>query len=154
MARRQVDYTIPPLSDDAIADWGRDVGKTFRITEMPASQGEWWAVRFFFALGRTGFAIPPEVAALGLAGIAQLGLTIVHMFGKIDPFDAKPLIDEMMACVQIVEDKMVRARVEEDIQEIPTRLKLVREVFEHHTGFFSRAARLKSQASAATASST
>ena len=30
---------------------GRDQGKVYKITEMPAAQAEWWGTRFMLAAG-------------------------------------------------------------------------------------------------------
>jgi len=116
---------------------GRDKGKKFRLTEMPASQGEDWAMRAFFGLAASGVDIPnlEEVRHMGLAGIATIGLKAL---GGLTPDIARPLMAEMWDCVQIVSSAgVVRKPTEDDIDEIATRIRLRKEVFELHTGFFS-----------------
>jgi hypothetical protein len=120
---------------------GRDQGKTFLLQEMPASQAESWAVRVILAAARGGVEIPDDIAQAGLAGVAAMGL---KMLGGMHFEDAKPLMDEMFTCVKIVPDsskpQVVRYLIEDDIEEVVTRLKLRKEVFALHTDFFTIAA--------------
>lgn len=129
----------------SIQDEGRDQGKTYLLTEMPASQAERWAIRALMSLAKSGLEIPDNAQEMGMAAIAAMGFTALANI----PFeDAGPLLDEMMACVQIIPDparpQVVRPLIEDDIEEVRTRLMLRRDVFDLHTGFFSTAARLKS----------
>ena len=121
---------------------GRDKGKVFIIREMPATQAEKWAMRAFLALAKSGVDVPEDVASSGLAGIAALGL---RALSGLTFTDAEPLMDEMFSCIQIMPDPtrpdVVRILLEDDIEEIATRLKLRKEVLALHTGFFSAAAR-------------
>jgi hypothetical protein len=129
MARKELTITI--------TDEGRDKGKTFKIVEMAADQAEWWAIRTLLALGRAN----PELGAAYEAGMGMAALAVAGLksFMMLDPMDAKPLLDEMMACVEILPDRnnpnIVRPLFPEDIEEITTRLKLRSEVFQLHTGF-------------------
>jgi len=91
--RKTLTYTV--------TDSGRDQGKTFLITEMSAADAEDWALRAFFALMNSGIDIPDEVADMGFAGIATVGLKAL---GKVEYAKAKPLFDDMMTCVQVVPD--------------------------------------------------
>ena len=54
------------------------------------------------------------------------------------PFEsAKPLLDEMMTCVQIMPSSNVKRKlIEEDIEEVSTRLKLRKEIWDLHISFF------------------
>jgi len=129
MARREAIITI--------ADDNRDKGKTFLITEMPASHVEWWATRALQALARSGVELPDNIADAGLAGIAVIGL---KGLGNMSTIDTKELMDEMFACIEIRPDPMhhpdlKRKLIESDIEEITTRLRLRREVLELHLGF-------------------
>jgi len=111
----------------------RDKGKTFLLTEMPAMRIERWATRAFLALAKGGVHIPPDIAAQGLAGVAQMGL---EALSGLQPDVAEPLLDEMMECVQIVESETVtRSLTPDDIEEVSTILQLRAEVFTLHTGF-------------------
>lgn len=115
---------------------GRDKGKYYLLTEMPASDSEEWAIRAFLALAHSGVEVPEELSQAGLAGIAIVGL---QALGRISFDEAKPLLDKMMSCVQALPDpshpELVRGLVETDIEETTTRFWLRAEVFELHTGF-------------------
>lgn len=128
---------------------GRDQGKAFFLTEMPATQAEKWALRAFLGLAKSGVEVPDDIQALGMAGIAMLGLKAL---GGMTWEYLEPLLDEMFACVQRVPDAgkpaVVRALIDDDIEEIGTRLRLRKEVFGVHVDF-SRAAALFGSASAA-----
>lgn len=125
------------VDEVVITEEGRDKGKHFVLTEMPASQAEKWAARVFLALTRANVEIPDDVAAAGMAGIAVLGL---KMLGGANWHDVEPLMDEMFRCVQYRPDpakqpNFVRPPMEEDIEEVKTRYKLRLEVLSLHVGF-------------------
>lgn len=128
--RKEIDVTI----DSA----GRDFGKVFHLKEMPASQAEKWAVRAFLALAKANIEVPDDAATMGIAGIAMLGF---KAFGQMDFKDAEPLLDEMFRCVRRIPDpqrpSITTPLVEDDIEEIATRLRLRKEVFNLHTDFFT-----------------
>jgi hypothetical protein len=96
----------------AIKDEGRDKGKSFLITEMSAFQAEWWAIRALILMGNAGVAVPGTTMESGLAGLAFLEQTKgaatavlavgLRLLPGVDPDALKPLLDEMMACVQYV----------------------------------------------------
>ncbi|MFL9904276.1 hypothetical protein PQR71_40165 [Paraburkholderia fungorum] len=121
---------------------GRDQGKVFLLREMPPSQAEKWAMRAFLALAKSGVQIPDDISSAGLAGIAALGLKALS---GLSFEDAEPLMDEMFSCISIIPDpsrpNVVRALIEDDIEEVSTRLRLRKEVFGLHTNFFTSAAR-------------
>ncbi|HGE8373774.1 TPA: hypothetical protein ACGD64_000577 [Serratia marcescens] len=134
MARKETFITI-----DAA---GRDQGKVFYIKEMSASQAEWWALRALMAMGRGGVEIPDNLRSMGIAAMAVEGLKAIS---KIPPDEAKPLLDELMTCVQAVpnpaDKTVVRPLIEADIDEVATRLNLRAEVFKLHVDFFATADR-------------
>lgn len=115
---------------------GRDRGKTFVITEMPASDAERFAARALFALGRSGVDIPEDISRAGLAGVAALG---IRAFAGIEWDLAEPLLAEMFRCVTFMPDgsqpKVIRQLIEDDIEEVSTRLKLREEVISLHVNF-------------------
>lgn len=121
-----------------IDDAGRDNGKVFVLTEMSAYQSENWAARAIFAMMNAGVDIPDNIAEAGLAGIAALGIkSLTHVSFEA----AKPLLDEMLECVQFQPSpKVIRALVETDIEEVATLLRLRKEVFALHLDFFINAA--------------
>jgi hypothetical protein len=132
MARKVVDVTIND----------RGTNKTFVLTEMPASQAEKWATRLLLAITRaakagTGIEIPDNLEQLGMAGIASLG---IRALSGVSWEDIEPLMDEMFRCVQIRPDPLsqpliVRPLIEDDIEDVQTRLKLRAELIALHTGF-------------------
>ncbi|ENN86076.1 hypothetical protein RHSP_32067 [Rhizobium freirei PRF 81] len=102
-------------------------------------QSEKWATRALAVVAKSGVDIGgiDEIMKLGMAGIAMLGVaSLVNC-----PFEEiEPLLDEMMWCVCIKPDPQrpnyIREDlIEEDIEEIATRLYLRSEVFQLITGF-------------------
>jgi hypothetical protein len=125
-----------------VAESGRDKGKQFIITEMSASQAENWALRVILAVGNAGIEIPDGLASQGMAGLMAVG----YMNLLKIPFDAaKPLLDEMMTCVQIMPSLNIkRALIEDDIEEVSTRLQLRKAVWSLHMDFFFEESKLTS----------
>ena len=130
MARKELFYTISGTK-------GRDEGKVFYIQEMTSSQGEWWAVRAFIGMSKSGFEVPDNLKDMGLVGLATFGFSLLS---KMNPEDAKPLMEELMSCIQYVPDpgnkKVARPLIESDIEEVATRLKLKAETLKLHVDFF------------------
>lgn len=124
-----------------ITDEGRDRGKVFVITEMPASRAEAWAYRALLALIAGGVDLPEGFERLGMAGMAELG---IKALSGLKWEVAEPLLAEMWDCVQYMPDphkpQVVRALVEDDIEEIVTRAKLRAEVWKLHAGFLKAVA--------------
>ena len=114
----------------------RDKGKVFKLEEMSADQAEAWALKAFFAIMNAGIEVPDNLADLGFAGIATAGL---NALGKVDYETARPLLDEMMTCIQIIPDpakpNVARALFPGDIEEVATKLKLRKAVFDLHVAF-------------------
>jgi hypothetical protein len=129
MARKVKNYTIQAE--------GRDKGKVFVLTEMPATQGEKWALRLFLAMAKGGIDLPDNVTSAGMAGLAKIGL---ELLAQVPYEQAEPLLDEMMACVTCMPDpgnpSITRALVESDIEEVSTRIMLRKETFFLHVDFF------------------
>ena len=128
MARNTANYTV--------TDEGRDQGKVFVLTEMPASRAESWAMRALLALMAGGVEVPPGFDRMGMAAMAEMGIkALVGLKWEV----AEPLLAEMWSCVQIMPDPskphVIRNLIEEDIEEITTRIKLRAEVWKLHTGF-------------------
>jgi hypothetical protein len=125
MARKEASF---------IAEIGRDKGKEFHITEMPATKAENWAIKALLAVGNSGLEIPENLAAQGMAGLLAVG----YMNLLKIPFEAaKPLLDEMMDCVQYVPSPSIkRPLIEDDIEEVQTRLLLRKVVWNLHMDFF------------------
>ena len=129
MARKELDYTVE--TD------GRDKGKVFHLVEFPAARAERWAFRAFLAMGRSGVDVPENVMSLGFVGAAKM---LAGAICKLPYADAESLMDEMMECVTIKPSpKITRALVEDDIEEILTRVLLRIEVIKLHAGFSTAA---------------
>jgi hypothetical protein len=125
---------------------GRDEGKRFLITEMPASRAEKWADRAFLALANSGLNLPAGIERSGMAGIAQ----IAHLVGGIKFVELEPLMDEIMGCIQRVEELVTRQLVENDIEEVASRQFLRGEVLDLHVNFSLAAVILNLIAAAST----
>lgn len=132
-----------------ISTEGRDQGKAFYITEMSAFAAEKWATRAISAMARSGVDMPEEVLDAGMAGILVLGAKAIL---SVDFMEAEPLLEEMMACVQLIPDpskpEVMRRVHEDDIEEVSTLVFLRNEVLEIHLGFSIAAALSKLGAAA------
>jgi len=133
MARKTANVTI---EDD-----GRDRGKVFVLTELPASRAEAWAYRALLALIAGGVEVPDGFEKMGMAGMAEIGIRALSSL-KWDV--AEPLLAEMWECVRIMPDaskpQLIRNLIEEDIEEISTRIKLRAEVWALHADFLKAVA--------------
>lgn len=128
MARKTETYVV--------ADEGRDKGKSFLLTEWPSSKAESWATRAILGLLNANVEIPDGALDGGMAALLQIG--IKKLFAL--PYSsAGPLLIELMECVQVVPDakrpQVKRALIEEDIEEVKTRLKLKSAVLNLHLDF-------------------
>jgi len=141
MARRTAYYDV--------IDEGRDKGKRFLLTEMPAIRGEAWALRVIMAVANTGYEVPEDIKEAGLAGLATIALPLLL---RIPYYVAEPLLAEMFTCIEIVPDperpNVHRKLIDDDIEEVVTRIKLRREVLDLHVGFSVTAAILSLAADA------
>lgn len=132
-----------------ISAQGRDAGKVFRITELSSAQSEEWATRALFVMMNCGVEVPDNLLSAGLAGIAAIG---IKSLSRVPYEMAKPLFDEMFQCIKIQPDpnipNVVRALIDDDIEEVSTRLQLRKAVLDLHLDFFLGAARSKQEAAA------
>jgi hypothetical protein len=129
VSRKEIVVTVP-------LD-GRDKNKRFKIVEMPASQAEAWGARLMLALAASGADVPPNLMDMGMAGVAAMGIRAI---GGIKWAEAKPLLDEMFACVSVMRDPAHPdiswgPLVEQDIEEVRTRIWLREKVIALHTDF-------------------
>lgn len=143
MARSTINYTVQ--------DEGRDQGKTFVLTELPASRAEAWAMRAILALMAGGIEVPEGFERMGMSAMAEIG---IKALSGLKWEVAEPLLEEMWACVQIMPDSskphVVRNLIEQDIEEIATRIKLRAEVWKLHVDFLKAVAPSISSESKAT----
>lgn len=108
---------------------GRDKGKTFRLTEMPAEEGEYWATRALEL-------IQGEVKGGGMAELADAAASGINIARRLQ----NPDLDGMWKYVQFQpENKEAPAQKlrEDHIEEWQTRLDLRAAFFKLHVGFFS-----------------
>src|ERR1051325_8547687 len=124
------------VKDVRITTEGRDKGKWFRITEVPALQAERWAMRLLLACGRVGLDIPMNPSQDAFDLLLQQGLGALL---RMHPDDAQPLLDEMLGCIRVIRD--VRhpegefTLMDGDIEEVRTLLQLRQEIIALHTNF-------------------
>jgi hypothetical protein len=128
MARKIVNFSI--------TSEGRDKGKLFLLTEMSASKGEAWATRVLLALMASNVNLPENFTDLGMAALAELG---IRALSGLKWVVAAPLLAEMFDCIEIIPDPkkthIHRGLIEEDVEEIQTRVLLRMEVWKLHMGF-------------------
>lgn len=108
---------------------GRDKGKKFLITEMSARAGHAWGTRLLLALLGTGVEIDDSIMERGLAGVATIAMSAI---GKVSPVVAEPLMEELLDCVQSVQEKGERKLIDDDFEEIATIFQLQKAVFTLH----------------------
>lgn len=127
--RRTLIYTVKAEN--------RDLGKKFELKEMSASRGEAWAMRALLALMAGGVNLPDGFERMGMAGLAEVG---VRALSNLKWEISRPLLEEMMDCVKMQPDparpELIRDLIEQDIEEIQTRIELRMEVFKLHADFF------------------
>jgi hypothetical protein len=121
-----------------ISEEGRDKGKSFVLTELPADQAERWFIRAMQAAVQSGADITPEVIAGGAASFAMLGMQILS---GVPWANLEPLLDEMWQCVQYqhtanIPLQSISEGLNSQIEEVATRLALRVAVLELHAGFF------------------
>ena len=86
---------------------GRDKGKTFLITEMPAIQADEWAHRLVEQAAKSGIDLKnTDVLNLdtgSMAGMIEIGSAVFVTLGRIDYQTSRELkFDILNRCVQIV----------------------------------------------------
>lgn len=120
-------------------DGGRDKGKRFKLTEMPAMQAEKWALRALMLLGRSGLDLGPESLAGGWQTVAVLGF---QALARMNFDEAEPLFDEMLSCIEVMPDPnnnmvLIPFTTGVHVEEVRTIMNLRMEVFKLHMGFSS-----------------
>lgn len=76
---------------------GRDAGKVFKITEMPAFQMDRWATRALIALGKSKKG---GLAALGTMSIED----VFSALSEVDYAVTEPLLQELLECCAFVKN--------------------------------------------------
>jgi len=133
VARREEFYTV--------SDNNRDFNKTFVITEMSAFDAESFAIKLGLLLLSNNPELPSDLTQkiqnndLSMQDIAHYGFRLLQGLN----YDAiKPVLDDLMMCVQIIVDKksgIRRALVNEDIEEVKTIMTLRKMVIGLHVNF-------------------
>lgn len=152
MPRHDVKITITAGGSKAA---NRDYGKVFKITEMAAIPADEWATKALFGLAQAGLQMSPEMMSNGMLGFASLlggagTEDTMLLFMKYD--QAKPLMEALLQCVQIVEPSMVRDLTADDIEETTTFFTLRREALKLHTAFFLQGGQSTTSTSSASSS--
>lgn len=137
--RRVERLTIPGVRSESPGD--RDNGKTFVLTEMPAYQGQDWALRALLALARSGAQLPEGALSAGWAALASFAFTAL-MGARYD--DLRPLLEEMLAQAQYEHDpkhppQPIKPGPNCVVEEIKTFLTLQTALFKLHAGFLEAA---------------
>jgi hypothetical protein len=135
---------------------GRDKGKQFRITEMPADQAERWGNRLALEFGHAAAKFPSGLIGGGMAGVSQvlpvLMVQGLQSLGGLNPDVVQPLLDEMMGCVKFIPpgsaaglpDQVIFAGENSQIEEVQTRYRMHFETIKLHWGFLLDAAQSNS----------
>lgn len=132
--RKQINYIVE--------DNNRDHGKEFIITEMSAWDADEMAQDLFRSMGESNFTgVPPDVIAMGCAGLATLGMNVLSV---APPDVSRNLRDRLIATVEVVirhdGGQQTRKVIPEDFEEVETIRKLLDRVFEVNFSFLSIAA--------------
>ena len=131
MARKEIPYVV--------MDENRDKGKEFIITEMSAWDADELAQDIFRAMGDSDFsAIPADVIAMGCAGLATVGLSVLS---AASPDVSRNLRDRLLQTVQIVITQEGRRQVRQvkpiDFEEVSTIRTLMDQVFRVNFDFLT-----------------
>lgn len=130
---------------------GRDKGKVFVLTEMPAEEGEIWATRALERLAKIDVPVASAQAAASPAseGDGPQGMQALAVASSRRVFTAEmaralqtPELDNMWAHVRFQPKDLnikPRALLPDDIEEWRTRLRLRVEFLGLHTDFFQHA---------------
>lgn len=123
-----------------IAAEGRDKGKTFVLTEMPAMQAESWFYRAILGLIQSGADIPQEALQASAASFAALAASGITALGGIKWETLEPLLAEMLPCIQYEHAlnhplQSLFAGPACQIEEVATFVALRGALLELHVGF-------------------
>ncbi|EAO7510850.1 hypothetical protein QD57_001421 [Salmonella enterica subsp. enterica] len=132
MARKEIPFIVEIE--------GRDKGKEFLITEMSAWDADSLAQDIFRAMGDSNYSsIPADVIAMGCAGLATVGLSIIS---ASSPEVARQLRDRLMSTVDIIitnDGKRQQRKVNGslDFEEVSTIRSLLDKVFQVNFDFLT-----------------
>ena len=131
---------------------GRDKGKTFVLTEMPASRLEKWAARVLVA-AFSGEAPAAVMEASRVSNAGALASALNHVLAGLDWKTVEPLYDELLAGIVFVPNpskpgatiQLRPDNVDNFVEEVSTLVHLRLSVLELNFAFFSPAAGLFSR---------
>ena len=128
--RKEIEIELNKKEED-----GRDTGKKFKITEMPAYQMERWAIRALGAIGKS--------QAGGVMALASMGLQdVLNAFATADFEKTEPLMNELMECCYFIKgDTTVQLKkefVDGVVEEWATLLRLKMEALKLNLGFLEQ----------------
>ena len=120
-----------------IEDEGRDKGKTFILTEMPATLGEKWATQALSLLVQAGASVSEDARTAGMEGLASVPIAGIAQVKALQD----PSLDAWWECVkyQHAPNQPPMAIVQGEasqIEEIATITFLRMQVLELHTAPF------------------
>ena len=114
---------------------GRDAGKVFKITEMPAFQADRWATRALILLGKT---TKGGIMALGSMEMSD----IINSFSELDYEKAEPLLQELLECCSFIKDgtsiPLKKDMIDSIVEDWTTLFKLRIEALQLNIGFFEK----------------
>jgi hypothetical protein len=115
---------------------GRDKGKVFKITEMPAIMADKWAQRTMLELIRSGHNIPDDIRKMGILAVVAFD---THMLRGVRWEEYDSLLDQMMDRVEILptpsQRDITRKITVDDILERSTLETLRLQLYKIHVDF-------------------
>lgn len=119
-------------SEFTVGTEGRDKGKKFLLTEMGVADAEAWGYQALSVMLKSGMDVPADAMLGGMAVAATYG---VKAFLAGPYAEVGPLLERLLACVQIIEPAVTRPLFHDDVEEIETRVRLRDEVIRLHVNF-------------------
>lgn len=120
---------------------GRDAGKTFKITEMSATQADRWATKALCLVGKSGCSIIDLFNKISTGGI-------LNVLGDLGYDGAEPLMEELLNCCSFKKDgvdvQMKGAMVDSVIEDWTTIFKLRKEALDLTINFLEQGGESKS----------
>lgn len=123
--RKEVEITI---------EEGRDKGKTFKITEMSATQADRWTLKVLCLFGKGGIFLE-ELSKMDFN-------TIIKIIGDVSYDMAEPLLDELLECASFKKDgvyvPMKGSMIESVVEDFRTLYRLRLEALQLVLGFLEQ----------------
>ena len=120
---------------------GRDAGKTFKITEMPATQADRWATKALCLVGKSGCSIIDLFNKMSNGGI-------LNVLGDLGYDGAEPLFEELLNCCSFKQDgvyvQMKGSMIDSVIEDWTTIFRLRKEAYDLTMNFLELGGESKS----------